>query len=92
MGGAVMAPRIKQAAEIIADHLGSDIADVRDMAYRRGHTAYPLYSIGEETWCCPPAGRKPPQDYGDRSGDGYEWRVVATVGARTIYAYGGEVA
>lgn len=78
--------RSRSAAECIATAWGWDVADVREIEYRPGRSKYPIYSDGPENYCCPPAGRQPPQD---RDGDVYEWVQVGEEFGRAIYCAGG---
>jgi hypothetical protein len=47
--------RIKQAAEIIAETFGMDIADVKDSRYQAGRQSIPVYTVENDEYCCPPA-------------------------------------
>ena len=52
----------KSAAECIAFRLGWDIRDVSENRYQYGRTKYPEYTIGDEYFCCPPAGAAPSKE------------------------------
>ena len=72
------ATRKRSGAEIIAFHFGSDINDVRDCAYQSYRPT--VYTVGNDYYCCPPAGRRPP-----REAPGQPWRELAAYYGRTIY-------
>lgn len=74
----------KQAAEIIADFLGMDLAEMKDYRYHYGHTSVPVYAIGQDYFCSPPTNSKPPKSFG-------EWKKEATLAFdRIIYKATGE--
>ena len=68
------------AAYVIAFHFSWDIDDVRH--YRYQPTMRPgmaIYSIDEDYFCCPPAGKKP------MYGKEFPWKPLAEYFGRTIY-------
>ncbi len=71
----------KHAAEIIAFHFGSDIADIRDAAYQptrfTSPRIYTVYTNAGDYWCCPSDKQKLPK--------GFQWSPVATYYGRTVY-------
>lgn len=65
--------RRKSAPEIIATMFCTDIADVRDGIYQPTVYSNPsVYTYGDNFYCCPLAGRKPPKGYG------FKWKSVYT--------------
>jgi hypothetical protein len=68
----------RSAAEIIAMHFCADIADVRDSTYQNYRPT--VYTVGDDYYCCPPAGQKPP-----RTPPGGPWHPLAEYYGRTIY-------
>jgi hypothetical protein len=74
--------KAKQAAEIIAENLGWDIADVRDCAYQPTiYRTVKLYSIDNQYFCCPRMSQQPPKI------EGLVWSVWKdfAYSGRTIY-------
>lgn len=68
----------RTAAEIIAFHIGSDIADVRDARYQPSRFAkVALYTIGDYYYCAPRAGQALPK--------GYNWVQAGMEYERMIY-------
>lgn len=70
----------KSAAEIIAFHFGSDIADIRDAIYqptRYRPSIYTVYTKAGDYWTAPPAGQKPHK--------AFSWEKVATYYGRDVY-------
>jgi hypothetical protein len=72
-GGYEMA---KQANEIVAFHLGWDMAEVSDCRYQR-HTAPAVYAIGDHYFTAPTAKQKLPVDW--------EWERVGEYYGRPVY-------
>lgn len=68
----------RSAAEIIAFHFSSDIADVRDGLYQNYRPS--VYVVGNDYYCSPAAGQKPP-----REAPGAPWERVAEYYGRTIF-------
>lgn len=68
----------KQAPEIIAFHLGWDVADVSEGRYQR-YTNPSVYVCGEAYYCAPTAKQKLPADVCD------EWVEDGTQYGRKIY-------
>jgi hypothetical protein len=64
------------AAERIATHLWTDIADVREGRYHYGRTSCPVYTYGNNYYCSPSTG-KPPGDW--------EWELVGTEFGKGVY-------
>ena len=64
--------RVSPAAEIIAEMLGTDINDVREMVYQPTRFRAPrVYSWNDNPWsyfCCPTKRQKLP--------GGYKWEIV----------------
>lgn len=69
----------KRAAEYIAELIGMDLADMKDYRYHYGHTSCPVYAIGNDYFCCPSTGQKPPK--------GWEWKPqdVSSRDGRIVY-------
>jgi hypothetical protein len=70
-------PRATPATEIIAEFLGCDIEEVRDMIYQPTVYRSPrIYSWDDEPWsyfCCPTEKQRPPGTYAWEIA-GYSWR------------------
>lgn len=70
--------RNRSAAECIGFRLGWDMRDVSENRYQAGKQKYPVYTIGNEYMCCPPAGATPPK--------GWKWKPDGEAYDRTIYS------
>lgn len=72
------------AAEVIATHIGYDLAEMSE--YRYQPTRYPnpaVYAIGDTYYCAPAAGGRLHLDW--------NWKATATVLGRTVYEAGTEI-
>jgi hypothetical protein len=68
----------RSAAEIIAFHFCSDIADIRDARYQPGvYYAPALYTLDDDYYCVPSKTQKPPKPW--------RWHPLAEHYGRTIY-------
>lgn len=76
----LMSNQIKRrtAPECIGFRLGWNITDVSDNRYQAGRQSIPVYTIGNDYMCCPPAGVKPPK--------GWDWKEDGEAYGRTIYS------
>ena len=73
------APR-RTAAEIIATHLGWDIADVRDDRYQSTRYANPaIYNMGGDYFAAPSSNAPP------KARVGLDWEVVGEYYGRKVY-------
>jgi hypothetical protein len=70
------------AAEVIANHICWDIADVKEHRYHYGHTSKPVFSFTGFYMCATSGSNKPPQhrDYGDI----WEWTPIKSSFAEGI--------
>lgn len=74
----------RSAAEIIAFHFCSDIAEVREMIYQPTVYANPkVYCWGEDYFCCPTPKQKLPTD--PHFDDTFNWKEEASYYGRTVY-------
>ena len=72
----------KRANEIIAFHLGMDLAEMPEYRYQPTKWRNPaIYSFGDDGFWAAPASGKMPEDYCDFS----DWKHVATVYGRKIF-------
>lgn len=67
----------KHAPEIIAFHLGCDMAEMRDHTYQPGSYRCSLYTFGPHYYAAPTAKSQLPKDW--------TWHKVATEYGRDIY-------
>ena len=49
--------------EALAQHLGFDLSEMKDYRYHYGHTNLPIYSIGDNYFCCVKIGKSPAIHY-----------------------------
>jgi hypothetical protein len=68
----------KQAKEIIAFVTGQDYDDMEDMRYQSTRTSIPVYTIGNEYFCCPTARQKLPKGE-------YDWKPYSKAYERQVY-------
>lgn len=74
----------RTAAEIIAFHFSSDIAEVRDMIYQpTRYRTCKVYVWGEDYYCCPTERQALPKD--PDFDDTFKWEKVAEYYGRTVY-------
>jgi len=74
----------RSAAEIIAFHFCSDIAEVREMIYQPTRYMNPnVYVWGEDYFCAPTARQKLPKHLDDI--DAFDWKAEGTYYGRTVY-------
>ena len=66
----------KTAPEIIAFHIGWDMAEVSESRYQR-HTAPGVYVCGSDYFCAPTKSQKPPK--------GFDWQKVGEHYGRPVY-------
>jgi hypothetical protein len=69
----------RSATELVAFHLGWDMADVRDCRYQAKRGEMPVFTCGDSYYCCPPEGEHP----GNLKG--FTWIADGTAYGRTIY-------
>lgn len=70
----------RTAAEIIAFHFSSDIADIRDTRYQPTRFTSPaVYVVGNDYYAAPSSNAAPKYDVGK------PWRPIATYYGRTIF-------
>ncbi len=68
----------RTAAEIIAFHFGSDIADIRDSRYQPTRYSSPaVFTVGDSYYCAPTKGQKLPGDW--------DWKAKAFYYGREVY-------
>lgn len=44
---------------VLASHLGWDASELSEYRYHTGRTSAPVYTIGDEYYCCVAKGKKP---------------------------------
>jgi hypothetical protein len=59
------------AAEAVANHLGWDIADVKDARYKYGHTSTPVFTSEDYYYCASKSDGKPATRY--LANDSWDW-------------------
>lgn len=69
----------KRANEIIAFHLGWDIADVTEGRYQR-YSSPSVYVCGGSYFCAPTAKQKPPEGISEKG-----WHKVGTQYGRDVF-------
>jgi hypothetical protein len=71
----------RTAAEIIAFHFCSDIADIRDARYQPSkYASQAIYVVGDDYYCAPNKGQRPKW-----IAPGKAWREIAEYYDRKIY-------
>jgi hypothetical protein len=55
-----------RANEIIAGTLGMDIGEMNECRYQPTRNQIPIYTVGDDYFCCPQAGKAPPK--------GWKWK------------------
>lgn len=76
----------KSAKEIIATHLGWDMADMEEYRYQSTQLQDAAYTSGDDYYTCPPKGRKPSGK--DRWGEKvFNWQPDGELFGRTIYVH-----
>jgi NADH dehydrogenase FAD-containing subunit len=73
-----MATKNRSAAELVAFHLCSDIADVRDARYQSSRYASAVFAIGDCYFCAPAKTHPLPHV-------GYVWEKVGEYYGRFVY-------
>lgn len=64
------------AAEVVATHVGWDMAEMSEVRYQPTRYRIAVYTIGEDYYCAPSAG-KPPGDF--------NWQPVGETLGRMVY-------
>ena len=67
----------KRADEIIAFHLGWDVADMRECRYQPSKYKVAVYACGDSYYCAPSEHNAMP--------DGFAWRIDGEHYGRTVY-------
>lgn len=60
----------KSAAELIGNYVGWDMQEVNSNKYQPGQYSCSVFTIGNDYYCCPPHGQKPPKEF--------EWKLVSS--------------